>query len=195
MSVFRSFIAIDLSSEIHRRLEQVSTDLQESMEGLPIRWVPVDNVHLTLKFLGDVSVANIEMLKKIIQTAATAHKEFEMSIGGAGAFPSSRRPRVVWIGIEAPPELALIQRSIDVETARLGYKSDAREFAPHLTLGRVSRSAQPREVQQISRVLEKLTLGFLGVTRVQAIHLYRSDLKPGGAVYSRLYSAPLFQPE
>jgi 2'-5' RNA ligase len=191
MSVFRAFIPIKLPDEIRDRLDQVISHLQESLIDVPIRWVPAANIHLTLKFLGDVSSANYEVLTKILQVEAAAHRPFEFSIGSLGAYPNLRRPRVIWVGIEAPNELKMLQRSIDVETARLGYSSDNRRFSPHLTLGRVSRNASPRDIQAISKVLSKSEVGFLGVARVEEIHLYRSELKPGGAVYSRLFSAPL----
>ena len=99
MPVIRAFIAIDLTQEILERLEQVSAQLKARLEGVPIRWVPVDNIHLTLKFLGDVSVANVEMLKKILLTEAYGHHTFDISVGGLGAFPSLRRARVVWVGV------------------------------------------------------------------------------------------------
>src|SRR3972149_1035273 len=113
MSVIRAFIAIDLTSEIIQRLEQVSVQLKKRLEGVPVRWVPVDNIHLTLKFLGDVSLANIDMLKNILQTEVEGHHPFEISVGGLGAFPTSRRPRVVWVGVEAPAELAAVQNGVE----------------------------------------------------------------------------------
>lgn len=191
MSVFRSFIAVDLSHETQERLEQVTESFKEKLDNLPIKWVPVENIHLTLKFLGDVSESNQEMLSEIIQSSALSHHNFELSIGGTGAFPNESRPRVLWVGVEAPTELSSLQRSIDLETARLGYKSDRRPFSPHLTIGRVSRSANPREIRKISQVIKDQKIGFLSISKVREIHLFRSDLQPGGAVYTRLFTAPL----
>lgn len=191
MAGIRSFIAIDLPAKIHNRLEKVSIHLKENLEGAPIRWVPVTNIHLTLKFLGDVSESNLEVLKDVLDTVVSNHNKFEISIGGLGAFPKARRPRVIWIGIEAPPELASIQRNIESETARLGYARERRPFSPHLTLGRVSRSAGSRDVRKVAQVLNNFRVGFLGVARVEAVNLFRSDLQPGGAVYTGLYTAQL----
>lgn len=193
MSIIRAFIAIDLSPEIQHRLDQVMKQLQQRLEKVPVRWVPVGNIHLTLKFLGDVSLANVEVLKKIIQAEVHGHPAFEISAGDLGAFPSLRRPRVIWVGVKAPLELNQIQRSIEMETARLGYAQEEREFSPHLTLGRVSRAANPHDVVQISDALTACKVGFLGVTRVQNVRLYRSDLNPGGAVYTPIFSAGLNQ--
>jgi 2'-5' RNA ligase len=191
MSVFRAFIAVELPEEIHQTLAQVSADLKQKMGELPVRWVAVHNIHLTLKFLGDVSEANVPMLTKIIQMIADGHHCLEISLGSLGAFPNVRRPRVIWVGVQAPEELVSIHRSLDVETTRLGYESDKRPFSPHLTLGRVSRNASPREVRGIGQVLKEEKLGFLGAARVSELHLFRSDLKPGGAVYTKVFTAAL----
>ena len=191
MSVIRAFIAIDLTPEIVQHLEQVSTQLKKRLEGIPVRWVPVDNIHLTLKFLGDVSLANVEMLKKILQTEVDGHHAFEISVGGLGAYPSPRRPRVVWVGVEAPTELAAVQSGVENAMARLGYAREERPFSPHLTLGRVSRNAVGRDERLIGESIEAIKLGFLGVARVNEVHLYKSDLHPNGAVYTRLFTAAL----
>jgi 2'-5' RNA ligase len=191
MSVIRAFVAIAMSKEIHSKLEQVAEQLEQRLKDVPIRWVPVENIHLTLKFLGDVSVANLEVLKKILQSEIAGHHPFELSVGELGAFPSNRRPRVIWVKVQAPAELDLVQRGIEAETTRLGYAREERPFSPHLTLGRVSRNASSRDIHKISEVLDTYKVGFLGAARVQAVHLFRSDLRPGGAVYTCLFTAPL----
>lgn len=190
-SVIRAFIGIDLSPEIQKCLEQVTTQLKERLAGIPVRWVPAENIHLTLKFLGDVSLVNIEMLKKLLKAVVPPHPSFEISVGGLGAFPKIHNPRVIWIGLEVPPDLIVLQHSIEVETARLGYAQEERPFSPHLTLGRVSRNASPAEIHKLGEALDAFKVGFLGAARVGEIHLYRSDLKPGGAIYTRLFSVPL----
>jgi len=191
MAVIRAFIAIDLSAEIIQRLEEVAGQLKQRLAGMQIRWVPVENIHLTLKFLGDVSLTNLEVLKKILLSEASNHPTFEMSVGELGAFPSLRRPRVIWVGVTAPSELNALQHGIESETARLGYQRENRGFSPHLTLGRVSRNSPSQEARQIGQVLDSFKVGFLGATRVLEVYLYRSDLRPGGAVYTRLMTASL----
>lgn len=191
LPVIRAFIAIDLTPDVQERLDQVSNQLKELLGKSPIRWVPVENIHLTLKFLGNVSMANLEVLTNIIQTVASGYQPFEISIGGLGAYPRLHRPRVIWVGVEAPQELAMAQRSLETETARLGYAQEDRSFSPHLTLGRVSRNASTRDIRATAEVLDSFTVGFLGVVRVNAVHLYQSDLKPDGAVYKCLFSATL----
>jgi 2'-5' RNA ligase len=191
--IIRAFIAIDLSQEIQRRLDEVLQNYKDQLYGIPIRWVAVTNIHLTLKFLGDVSISNLHLLTELIQSEVSSHHQFEISVGGSGAFPNLRQPRVIWVGVEAPPELSAIQNVVDTATARLGYAREERAFSPHLTLGRVSRNATSQNVKTISLSLEKTRVGFLGATCVENIYLYRSDLQPTGAVYSRIFSASLIQ--
>jgi RNA 2',3'-cyclic 3'-phosphodiesterase len=194
VSVLRAFIAIEMSAEIRRGLDRVASELKQRLKDVPVRWVPVENIHLTLKFLGDVSVSNIEMLKKILAGEATRHNSFEISVGELGAFPSPRRPRVIWVKVEAPSALANLQTGVENETARLGYSREERPFSPHLTLGRVARNAGPADIRRIGDALESYKVGFLGATPVTLVKLYRSELGPGGAVYSCLFNAPLGSP-
>ena len=98
---------------------------------------------------------------------------------------------MLWAGVEAPQELTALQRGIEAETARLGYAPEDRPFSPHLTLGRVGRNANSQDLRRVGEILRTIKVGFLGATRIQAVHLYRSDLQPGGAVYTQLYSANL----
>ncbi len=191
MSVIRAFIAIDLPDDVRHRLAQVAYKLQQQLKPYPIRWVPAKNIHLTLKFLGDVSEHNLRMLTHLLAGEAETHRPFEFSVGTLGAFPDMRRPRVIWVGVEAPKELMALQRGIEQATAKLGYAAETRPFQPHLTLARVSRNANSTEIRSISRVLQQTTVGFLGSARVTEIHLYRSDLQPKGAIYTRLFTTSL----
>jgi len=194
MSVLRAFIAIELSSEISQRLDQVSAELKKRLPVSAVRWVPARNIHLTLKFLGDVSSTYIEALQKMIQAACGNYAPFDISVANLGAFPSVRRPRVIWVGITAAEALPALQQSIESGAAHLDYPPEDRPFSPHLTLGRLARNATPAELQQIVQVLSGYNIGFLGAMRVEVVHLIRSELSPSGARYSRLYSASLGEP-
>ena len=191
MSVIRSFIAIDLPDSLNAALEKASEQLQDLLGGLPVRWVPVQNIHLTLKFLGDVSENNIPMIEAIVRTEAAQHRIFEISVGGFGVFPNTARPRVLWVGVESPDELINLQRRIDIESARLGYAPDQRVFSPHLTFGRVSRNASPKQIRKASDQLRNHRIGFLGAARIENVTLFRSDLGPDGAVYSKIYTGKI----
>lgn len=194
MSVIRAFIAIELTAEIQNRLDEVTTAFKKQLNGVPVRWVPASNIHLTLKFLGDVSVANVKILTDILRTEVAGHRPFEVSVGGAGAFPNNRRPRVIWVGVEAPSELTMVQSGVEAAMERLGYAREDRPFSPHLTVGRISRNANSDDTRLISKVLETCRVGFLGAACIQEICLFRSDLQPTGAVYTRIFDAVLSQP-
>jgi 2'-5' RNA ligase len=191
LAIIRSFIAINLSPEIYRGLKQVLGELSKQVGEKSVRWVSPTNIHLTLKFLGEVSEANLDMVKKVIQTQTTHFSEFEISVGELGVFPSIKRPRVIWVGVQGPLELRELQNAIDIETSAIGYASEDRPFSPHLTLGRISKNASPADFRQISDVLSKYKVGSLGATCVEAVCLYKSDLYPNGAVYTLLQTAPL----
>ena len=184
---------MDLSPKVLELLGQVSDTLRADIGEHTVRWVPVENIHLTLKFLGDVSLSNVERLEEIIRSAVAGQREFAVSVGSVGAFPSPQRARVLWAGVEGPSELFSVQRVVDVETARLGYVSEARPFKPHLTLGRVSRNATSKDIQRIAQVLKDSKVGFLGMSGIKKLHLFRSDLRPHGALYTKLCSSSFME--
>lgn len=189
--VIRTFIAVDLPENVKEAIGQVSEQLQDILSGTPVRWVNAEKIHLTLKFLGDVSRENISIVQKILESEASKRQAMEIGIGGIGAFPKIRHPRVIWIGVEAPSDLFDLRRGIESGVARLGYNYDKYDFTPHLTLGRISRKASAQDVRRVGKALHDFQVGFLGVARISAVHLYRSDLQPEGAKYTRLFSAEL----
>jgi RNA 2',3'-cyclic 3'-phosphodiesterase len=191
MSVLRLFIAIELSSEIQAGLQQVEKNLQMRLGALPVRWVPVKNIHLTLVFLGDVVATQVGAITDMLRSQVAGQPLFELAVAGLGAFPSPRKPRVVWIGVSAPPDLSSLQHRLAQGTARLGYPPEERPFSPHLTLGRVGKNASPDEVLKIGEILSVEKVETLGKMAVTAVNLYSSDLQPSGAVYSRVFSASL----
>lgn len=191
MGVIRAFIAIDLSENILRRLDQISGELKQRVPHDAIRWVPARNIHLTLKFLGDVPTADLESLQKVFQSACENTQSFDLSVTGIGAFPSAHRPRVVWVGVTAPENLTHLVRNIEVSVSRMGYPPEDRPFSPHLTLGRVSRNVSPADLPKIAKVISGYNIGFLGTVHIPAVHLYQSDLSPAGARYTRLLSVAL----
>ncbi len=190
MDAIRSFIAIELPPAIQQKLDGILQKLKGPHTSA-VRWVPARNIHLTLKFLGDVSPVNMELLKKMLQGQLSEQPAFQFTVGGLGAFPTPRRPRVIWTGVTAPPQLAALARLVEAETAMLGYAPEERPFSPHLTLGRVSQNATPEQVHAISEVLAGLNIGELGQVTVSQVVLFRSDLKPSGAEYTPLLKVPL----
>lgn len=186
MGMLRCFIAISLSDGIHLQLDNIITALRPQIPAGALRWTPVHNIHLTLKFLGDVSSTQLDLLKDGIKSVADRLSPFEMVLNGLGAFPNKQKPRVLWVGVEAPKELFTLQRGIENEMSRLGYPLEEKRFSPHLTLARVSRNSSSSESLDIARALERNSVDPIQTGSIQAVDLYKSDLQPDGAVYSKL---------
>jgi 2'-5' RNA ligase len=189
--ILRSFVAVEIPVEIQSALASSSTPLQTALPKPLVRWVAPQNVHLTLKFLGDVSPANLELLAEALKVEAVSHETFTISVGTLGAFPNPRRARIIWIGLDAPTALLALLRGVEAVTSSLGYASEERPFSPHLTIGRVGQNISGTDLQQIRNALEGTSIGELGSFRVDAVHIFKSDLRPGGSVYTRLYTLPM----
>jgi 2'-5' RNA ligase len=190
MSLLRAFIAVEIPLALREAVCKATAPLQKEI-GSAVRWASMENMHLTLKFLGDVSPANVELLSQMLRAEAELFQCFDLQLNGLGSFPNLKRPRVIYIGIQAPATLEALQRGIDSASRRLGYESEERGFSPHLTIGRVRQTITPMEQQTVRRALEAARIDSLGIARVDSVHLFKSDLKPTGSVYTRLHSAPL----
>ena len=190
MDDLRAFIAIELEPEILQRLGALQMRLREEVpEGL-VRWVKPEGIHLTLQFLGDVPAARIEGIAEALRQACAAHAPFGFTVGGMGCFPDARRPRVVWVGVEEPGSaLVGLQRAIVQAMKPLGFAPEKRPFSAHLTLGRV-KEGRPAALQALGA---RIAQGGPQIGRQTAteVHLIRSELRPSGAVYTTLATAPL----
>ena len=192
MTTLRAFIAIDLPPDLRTKLEALAGRLRHSPGQECIRFVPVSGIHLTLKFLGDIPADLAAGVHSVLDHAAGALPAFAVHVRGVGCFPDSRRPRVVWIGLEEPQgRLEVLQRAIEGGCVVLGLPAQDRPFSAHLTLGRVRREAGPEAGSFVRGVLEREQALDLGEMPVDSVHLFRSDLRPSGAIYTRLHSASL----
>ena len=191
MGLLRAFIAAELPPYLQDAIDTATAGVRSTLGADLVRWVPAHNVHLTLKFLGDVSPASVDLIKHMLETEAGKHATFDATIEGFGCYPNARRPRIFWVGLEAPPSLASLHHDLSAAAARLGYPAEDRDFSPHLTIGRVRQNATATELQKIRAEVERLQLGELGTTRVDSIHLFKSDLLPTGSVYTKLFTAQL----
>jgi 2'-5' RNA ligase len=189
--MLRSFIAIELPAEIQAAIASSTAGLQKALPKPLVRWVASKNLHLTLKFLGDVSPTNLERLAEALKVESVRQEKFSLSVGGLGAFPTPRRPRVIWIGLEAPAMLTAVQRAVESVSSRMGYPTEERPFSPHLTIGRVGQDVSAADLKRVCAAIEGTTVGPLGTVSVDAIHIFKSDLQPGGSVYTHLYAMPL----
>jgi 2'-5' RNA ligase len=191
MGLLRCFLAVEGPARLQEAIQTATADTRRRLGQRLVRWVPGHNVHLTLKFLGDTSDASASLVQSMLTVEVRQFEPFDISVQGIGAYPSTRRPRVIWVGVTAPPALASLHHQLDAATARLGFSAENREFSPHLTIGRVRPNATAEDAQELEGALEDARIGPLGSVRVEAIHLFKSDLRAAGSVYTRLFSAPL----
>ncbi len=190
MGLLRLFIAVEIPHEIRQAIHDKATAVLQRTVGPLVRFVPPENMHLTLKFLGDVSPSSVDMLTQMLRAEADSVHPFDMRIGGLGSFPSLKRARVIYIGIQAEAGLEALHRGVEAASRRLGYESEERPFSPHLTLGRVRQDVSAADGQRIRSALEGLRIDSLGTARVDSVQIFKSDLKPSGSVYTKLFSAP-----
>ncbi|MDX1377850.1 MAG: RNA 2',3'-cyclic phosphodiesterase [Anaerolineales bacterium] len=191
MGSLRTFIAVEIPHSIQTSIQQQVDELRGKIGNSPIRWIPVKNIHLTLKFLGNVSQTDVRIITGIIHTEAESHSAFDITIGGLGSFPSSKRARVLFLGIQAPAALETLQRGIESACVKAGYRPETRPFSPHLTIGRVRRSITASDQTKIHTTLGEFKIDSLGTARVDSVHLFKSELRPSGAVYTKLFTAQL----
>ncbi|MDT8317423.1 MAG: RNA 2',3'-cyclic phosphodiesterase [bacterium] len=186
----RSFIAIDLPLNFLEAIGRLQDELKIATKG--VRWVRRGNIHLTLKFLGDIREELLGELGEILATTCKAHAPFELSIGRAGGFPNIDRPQVIWLGLMGDLEkLESLRQGIEKGCSSLGLTREKRPFHPHLTMGRI-RNWRNVPVN-LATLLNEVEAAPSGRFSVRAVHLYRSDLTRDGAVYTKLKSFPLKQ--
>jgi 2'-5' RNA ligase len=183
----RLFIAINLPADVRETLWEVAAPLRAAR--YPVRWVPADSIHLTLKFLGDVDATREAEITSGVAAAVTGAKPFALPVGGFGAFPSAQRPRVVWAGLEPVPPLELLQHRVEQEMERLGFPTEGRPFHPHLTLGRVKRDARAPALAGLVTDLDSLV--YETEVSVESVDLMESTLTPQGARYTQRHAAAL----
>jgi RNA 2',3'-cyclic 3'-phosphodiesterase len=196
-STIRTFIAVPLPPQTIERLSQPVEELRAvcRADGLEAAWSRPEGWHLTLKFLGPVASDRINPLLERLPACAARHDPFAIRLTGFGAFPSVRRPRVLWIGLEpddGAAALATLAREIDEVTLALGHPSEERPFSPHLTVARLNTGKKPpRSCPSLTRWLEERRADRLAAMKVEQIALMRSEAKPGGAVYTPVGVFPL----
>ncbi len=188
----RTFIAIELDEPLRAALGRVQAKFKRLAPPGSVKWVALDGIHLTLKFLGDTPASKMAEIAAALKAACEGFAPFEFTVEGRGCFPNFRRPRVVWVAVrERSQTLARLQAAIEQHVAPLGWPTEERGFSPHLTLGRVTKGATAAEEATVGQVVEKSVVELIGGQRVTAVSLIKSDLRPTGAVYTTLVSVAL----
>jgi 2'-5' RNA ligase len=176
----RSFVAINLPEKLRVSLSTTASGFAKIR---PLRPVKPDNIHLTLKFLGEVNEASIESIKQALSSASRGHDGFSLNVRSIGAFPDLRRPSVIWAGLDESRELLNLWSDIEKHLADIGFAPEPGGFSPHLTIGRVKDAKLSAGIADIILPLKD---SFFGSIDVAVFSLMKSILKPEGPVYSVL---------
>ncbi len=175
----RTFVALEIGEEMHARIASLVAELRDRAPG--IRWVQSEGIHLTLRFLGATSPAQVERLKPALAEAAAACPAGEAAVAGLGMFPERGSPRVLWLELSLPAPFTVLQSACERAAIAAGLSREDRPFRAHLTLGRW-RDRSPRP---------DLPPADLGTTLLDKLVLFRSELRPGGSIYTPLARFPL----
>ncbi len=180
----RVFVALDVPEPVRASLAELSERLKKVCPNA--RWVRLEGVHITLKFIGEVAPEKLEQIRRALGELPN-FGPITVRFAGLGFFPGAHRPRVFWAGVQADPKLAELVTAIEMKLEPLGIASEKRPFHPHLTLARFE---PPQGTQALSEAVEALGTPEFGEEIFRESHLYQSVLKRSGAEYTRLVTYP-----
>lgn len=188
---FRTFVAITPSEEVLDAVQEKVADLKRKLDSREIRWEHRGKWHITLRFLGDVLSSEIPVLSTALEAACAAHGVFPAKAVGVGAFPTLKRPRILWTSIEDEDgALATLQQSVAGASAPFMAKEDEKRFRPHLTIARI-RTEHRRILAQVEPAIQPWLNAKFGSWEVDNVELWRSTLQEGGSQYELLARFPL----
>lgn len=183
----RLFLAINLPLDERREIVRATAPMRDAARG--VAWVDEERLHITLKFLGERPPAEVEALGTAVRQALAAHRPMALRLGGLGAFPNLRAPRIVWLGVEREPKLELMQHVIEQACAALGYEVEGRAFRPHLTLGRARDRLAASDARALAAAARAVS--YTGAVEVRTVDLMSSELLSAGARYTVRAAIPL----
>ena len=181
----RLFIALDLAIPVVEKLGLYQQELQQLLadyDDVRVKWTAPENIHLTIKFLGDTEDALVPMLRETLDELATPLFPFEVEAKGTGFFPNPSKPRIIWSGFDeqSTEVLSLLQQAVERDLAELGFAEESRRFRPHVTLGRVKSRAKP----DFTGLSDRIDGGSFGQSYIKDFILYESDLTQRGPRYT-----------
>ena len=186
----RTFIAIDIAAS--EKLKESYDRIRHCLRYEKINWVAVDQLHITLNFLGDTEEEKLPEMVQGIGRILSGQPSFEIVLRSLGVFRSLRDPRVIWIGCDPGVSLPEIKQGLDTVLSGLGFKQENREFSPHLTIGRIKGMRQQNQLSQLISSLIDVTFQKQVIDHVV---LYESKLMPDGPVYTAIQHFPLNRPD
>ncbi len=188
--VIRSFLAFELAPEIKKIVSRVLAEAAETTRD--VRWVRAAGIHLTMVFLGHVREVDVPAIEAAGQRVCLNYRPFDVSLRGIGCFPSERNPRVIWLGLQGDTDrMSLFRDALQRELEPLGIRLEKRAFKPHLTLGRMRKGRGGGGQRNLGVLLETYRDLTSADWPLNELVLFKSDLRPGGAVYTKLKAWPL----
>lgn len=177
----RSFIAIPVPDQGIEALQDTVQKLESDI-GRSVRWVRLDGIHLTLKFMSDIPAGTVEQVLEALPQVASQFPSIKLAISGLGVFPNTRRPRVLWAGLTGELEaLSELQSAVDDMVGRLGLPKEQRPFSPHLTLGRVRRETSESQLRKIGEIMADAAPPSAVPWTANTVNLMRTELDPAGS--------------
>lgn len=177
MSEIRAFLAIDLDDDLKPKINKIIRQFKQI--NTKIKYVELENLHLTLKFFGDIDTNGLNLLENAISNVLNEFKPFKINIAGCGAFPNNNHIKVIWVGIEDDTILKDLHDRLDKEFARIGFDKD-KKFSTHLTVGRMKSAKNKNQVKSIIEEFENVEIGEMEVSQIS---LKKSTLTPKGPIY------------
>jgi 2'-5' RNA ligase len=176
----RLFVALLFPDQVKSALGELIDDLRPHGQG--IKWVEPKNIHLTLKFIGEVPEKKVETICGALETVLAGRKKFKGQVAGCGGFPSLRNPRVLWVGLDGADPAVEMAREMNHKLIPVGIKSEKRDLSPHLTLGRIKK---PSDLTALAEHMESLNFD-AGSVILDRVALVKSTLTPGGPIYENI---------
>jgi len=187
MTTIRGFIAVEIDQVNKQKISALITQLKKS--DTHIKWATEGQMHLTLKFLGDIKESDVEKISNSLKSIADNSNAFSIHFSKIGAFPNMQRPRVIWLGIDkGAEELKLLNSKIENDLEKLGFVKEKREYSAHLTLGRVKSL---KNIDKLTKIISEITLDLNDEIKINKLTLFQSTLTPKGAIYSPLSEYPI----
>lgn len=180
MSQIRAFLAIDLDDDLKPKINKIIREFKKT--DARIKYVELTNLHLTLKFFGDIDTEGLSLLEDAISNVLSEFESFNVKIKGCGAFPNSNRINVIWVGIDDDSIIRDMHDRLDKEFVRLGFDKD-RKFSTHLTIGRMKSAKNKNKVKSTIEEFKDVEIGEMEVTQIS---LKKSTLTPAGPIYEDL---------
>ena len=183
----RLFIALNIPDSERERIHHAAQPLRDA--GFPVRWLDPETFHLTLKFLGNIDADRLPVVEKVVRRVADATRAFPLVLGGFGAFPTIRRPEVLWLGAEPSPALRCLKQDLEWGLASHGFERETRAFHPHLSIGRSSTEEGAGAFRGIDDMAAQID--YTGTIEVESVDIMRSHVSRSGVRYSMLTRVPL----